>query len=59
MVTGDNILTAISVARQCRIIEQNTNVYLGEKNKKKGDLEGGIIWKDFDFNENKLDLNLK
>ena len=32
MVTGDNILTAISVARQCDIIPPQVNIYLGEEN---------------------------
>ena len=30
MATGDNVLTAISVARQCGIIEKETKVWLGE-----------------------------
>jgi len=30
MATGDNVLTAISVARQCGIIESASKVYLGE-----------------------------
>jgi len=30
MATGDNVLTAISVARQCGIIPKNNGVYLGE-----------------------------
>ena len=30
MATGDNVLTAISVARQCAILQQETEVYLGE-----------------------------
>ena len=30
MATGDNVLTAISVALQCGIIEKNKSVYLGD-----------------------------
>ena len=43
MVTGDNVLTAISVARQCEIIFENKRVYLG--NLEEGDK---IVWKDFE-----------
>jgi magnesium-transporting ATPase (P-type) len=31
MATGDNVLTAISVARQCRILDPVKKVFLGEK----------------------------
>lgn len=30
MATGDNVLTAISVARQCKILSQESEVYLGD-----------------------------
>lgn len=30
MATGDNVLTAISVARQCSILQQESEVYLGD-----------------------------
>jgi cation-transporting ATPase 13A3/4/5 len=30
MATGDNTLTAISVARQCKILEQYQDVYFGD-----------------------------
>lgn len=30
MATGDNVLTAISVAGQCGIIDRNKNVFLGD-----------------------------
>ena len=30
MATGDNVLTAISIARQCGIIEKFDTVYLGD-----------------------------
>ena len=39
MATGDNTLTAMSVARQCNIIKENQNVYFG-------DIENDrIVWK--------------
>lgn len=30
MATGDNVLTAISVARQCKMLDPTKPVYLGE-----------------------------
>jgi magnesium-transporting ATPase (P-type) len=33
MATGDNVLTAISVARECLIIEPDTEVFLGDLKK--------------------------
>ena len=30
MATGDNVLTAISVARQCKMLDPAKPVYLGE-----------------------------
>lgn len=30
MATGDNILTAISVARQCSLISSGSTLYLGD-----------------------------
>ena len=30
MATGDNVLTAISVARQCSILQQESEVYFGD-----------------------------
>lgn len=30
MATGDNVLTAISVARQCKMLDPEKEVYLGE-----------------------------
>jgi len=35
MVTGDNSLTAISVARGCDIIGQTERIYLGDVSEKK------------------------
>lgn len=58
MVTGDNVLTAISVARQCNLIHPRQRVYLGELSEKK--LLNGLYkiqWKDFDHNQSILDPN--
>ena len=52
MVTGDNILTAISVAKQCGLIPSEHLVFYGEIDSKKN-----IIWKDFHNNDNKILLN--
>ena len=30
MATGDNVLTAISVGRECNIIDAETEVFLGD-----------------------------
>lgn len=49
MVTGDNVLTAISVARQCGIIK-NQRVYLGELSEKKINGQYYVTWKDFEHN---------
>lgn len=43
MATGDNALTAISVARECSIIELESEVFLGDT-KLEGDKEV-IVWK--------------
>ena len=43
MATGDNVLTAISVGRQCNIIDADTEVFLGDV-VKKGDKEE-VFWK--------------
>ena len=43
MATGDNVLTAISVGRQCNIIEADSEVFLGDV-KKDGDKEV-VFWK--------------
>lgn len=43
MATGDNVLTAISVGRQCNIIEPDAEVFLGDA-KKEGDREV-VSWK--------------
>lgn len=43
MATGDNVLTAISVGRECSIIDNETEVFLGDL-KKEGDIER-VFWK--------------
>lgn len=43
MATGDNVLTAISVGRECNIIDSNSEVFLGDV-KKEGDKEI-VVWK--------------
>jgi magnesium-transporting ATPase (P-type) len=43
MATGDNALTAISVARECGIIEVESEVFLGDT-KKEGDKDV-LVWK--------------
>ena len=39
MVTGDNVLTAISVAKQCKFIPPKQRIYYAEINKGKYRLE--------------------
>jgi len=58
MVTGDNALTAISVARQCHIVGHNQRIFLGDLSEKKVNGKNVIAWKDFDFSERRLDNNL-
>ena len=57
MVTGDNILTAISVARQCNLVPARQQLYYAEvnidKTKNKSEILG-IKWLDFDCFENIL-----
>ena len=54
MVTGDNALTAISVARQCHIVNPRQRVYLGDLSDKPVNGKYKLIWKDFDFSEHQL-----
>ncbi|KAL4494291.1 hypothetical protein ABPG73_018810 [Tetrahymena malaccensis] len=53
MVTGDNALTAISVGRQCKILDEKKRVYFGDlsddPNKK-----DKIVWKDFENGQKQL-----
>lgn len=50
MVTGDNILTAISVARQCKIVNEKQRIYLGDLSENKVNDKYILEWKDFDNN---------
>lgn len=43
MATGDNVLTAISVGRECNIIDAETEVFLGDVRKE--GLNEKIYWK--------------
>jgi cation-transporting ATPase 13A2 len=43
MATGDNVLTAISVGRECAIIDAETEVFLGDV-RREGN-EDKIFWK--------------
>lgn len=52
MVTGDNVLTAISVARACHIVHSDQRIFLGDIDEKRA---GRVIWKDFDMSDNALD----
>jgi len=49
MATGDNTLTAISVAKECNILRNDLKVYFG-------DVENGILyWKVLKGDEESLD----
>lgn len=54
MVTGDNILTAISVARQCCMVQANQSIFLGDLSEKKINGKFILEWKDFDNNQRTL-----
>ncbi len=43
MATGDNVLTAISVGRECNIIDAHHEVFLGDVKNFKG--KDTVIWK--------------
>lgn len=43
MATGDNVLTAVSVARECGIIDPEIEVFLGDVHKINN--EEHIVWK--------------
>lgn len=54
MCTGDNVLTAISVARECELIERDiTNIYVPTFDE--GANETNLVWEDFNSPEMKLD----
>ena len=44
MATGDNVLTAISVGRECKIIEPHSEVFLGDVRKDVNGIEK-VFWK--------------
>jgi cation-transporting ATPase 13A3/4/5 len=44
MATGDNVLTAISVGRECNIIDPQHEIFLGDVKKKKDGKEV-VVWK--------------
>lgn len=52
MATGDNVLTAISVGRECTIIDSEVEVFLGDLKTKDG--VDSIVWKSTKTKEHKL-----
>ena len=52
MATGDNVLTAISVGRECNIIDGESEVFLGDV-KRDGDNEV-VFWKSTKSNRHEL-----
>ena len=50
MATGDNVLTAISVARQCNIIAGDKDVWLGDIANVDG--QQIVMWKSTSFEVN-------
>lgn len=55
MATGDNVLTAISVGRECNIVDAESEVFLGDV-KKEGDKEF-VCWKSTKHTKNVLSPN--
>lgn len=45
MATGDNVLTAISVGRQCNIIESDAEVFLGDTKFDEFSRKEFVFWK--------------
>jgi cation-transporting ATPase 13A3/4/5 len=45
MATGDNVLTAISVGRQCNIIESDAEVFLGDIKRDEYSGKEFVAWK--------------
>jgi cation-transporting P-type ATPase 13A2 len=43
MVTGDNPVAAVCIARQCKLVEDGFKVYIGD-----ADGDGGVAWRDAD-----------
>lgn len=52
MATGDNVLTAISVGRECNIIDSETEVFLGDLKNENGVEK--IFWKSTKSNDHRL-----
>ena len=44
MATGDNVLTAISVARQCNLIKPEKRIILGELHTEAGHTDSKLKW---------------
>lgn len=57
MATGDNVLTAISVAGQCGIIDKEHNGFVGELSLHDKTREPFIIWTKTGLKQNSLDLS--
>ena len=55
MDVGDNALTAISVARSCKIVNQKKKVYLGDVAESAGLGENPVVWRDYEFAPSELD----
>lgn len=51
MVTGDNILTAISVANSCNIISKNKTIYYGDLEQDKKSMKSTMVWTEFNNSE--------
>jgi len=51
MATGDNILTAISVAKKCNIIEEAGVVYFADKHQRSGRIMWKVLTKDNQIEE--------
>ncbi|CAG8470103.1 3122_t:CDS:10, partial [Acaulospora colombiana] len=57
MCTGDNVLTAISVSRECGMISKNAKVYVPRFEQRSGNSDSGssIVWQCLDDQEDLLD----
>lgn len=58
MCTGDNVLTAISVARECHLIEPHIkHIYVPRYSEDEGEATGGtkLVWEDFNDSRLRLD----
>lgn len=53
MCTGDNILTAISVAKECKLVSPNSTIYIPSY--EEGCNETNLIWQDVNDPNNQLD----